>query len=458
MTVHWGTMPKTLGQTERKPRKLTPFHADLAAINRVFQAAGLDTRAGFYGPRREKLIHWMGTPKSGQMVIYVLNRPPGEKISKIAGLLDEMAEEMTRTRGADCVPRLRLRPLALEVPHWRPAPLAWVDPDVLQPGQGRLGRTFDTKGDRDVVADLDQWPHVLMAGRTGAGKSVLLNGFLGALCLASHPGQLRLHLIDPKNEDLAALAGLPHVERCVYKADQVDQVLAWFSAELDRRVDAGRADWVRHVLVIDELASLLQQLPAIEDILKRAAQMGRSKRLHIIAATQRPDASILGGLLRSQFSARCVGSMASVQDANMAAGVTGSGAERIPVRSGRFVLAADGDLVTFQAYYYGATPAALVRAVRQRWSGAELPAPTVQAGPDYGSDEIGRVAVAIADLVEGYRADQVSLSELIRVAHAAGALQSKTPHKGPRNRGVIHDALARLGVGDMPDRAGVADD
>ena len=241
MTVHWQTLPAQLRPpAPPKPRRDLPIDRDIAAINRVLKAAGLGTRAGLYGPGRERLVHWLGTPRAGQIIIYQLVRPPGEKISQIAGRLPELAEELSAARGEECVPRLLQRPLALEVPHYAPAPLHWTDPADLPAECGRLGVEFGIAGTRDAVADLGRLPHILIAGRTGAGKTILLNGLLGSLCMATAPADLRLWLIDPKNRDLMALAGLPHVERAVWKDDHAGQILDWFGTEIDKRIAAGK--------------------------------------------------------------------------------------------------------------------------------------------------------------------------------------------------------------------------
>ena len=441
MTVHWQTMPRQL-RPPAPPKKEIPIKRDIRAINRVLKAAGSSTRADIYNADGEKLVHWLGTPRAGQIIVYVLMRPPGEKISKIAGLLGELAEELSAARGVETVPRLLQRPLALELPHYAPAPMPWVDPVGLQPDQARLGVEFSIAGTRDAVADLGRLPHILISGRTGAGKTILLNGLLGSLCMATPPADLRLWLIDPKNRDLIALAGLPHVERATFRDEDADKILDWFADEIDRRIAAGRTMGPRHVLVIDELASFVDALPRLEGILKRAGMMGRALGVNIIAATQRTDAAAIGGQFRAQFSARISGSVATVEDARINVGVRDSGAESLPLGSGRFVMSADGRLSSFQAHLMD-RPAALVRAVRSKWTGADLPAPAAVGSP-YGDDEAGQVAAAVAELVPGFVAGDVSQNELLRVAFAAGALQSKSAAASPRNRGVLAEAIERI--------------
>lgn len=442
MTVHWQRLPTTIEPRPAK-RKPTPAQMDLMkyakrdalAIHAVLRGAGLNTRI----PRSHRAVHVMGDADGGQVVVYMLDKPPDEKVSKIAGLLDDMAEALTRARRARCMPVLRTLPLALELPHWSPVPLAWADPQRLPSGSGRLGRTIDGRGERDVIVALDDKPHILFAGRTNAGKSVAMNGFVGTLALSTSPADMALHLIDPKNEDLTDLAGLPHVADFAYQSADIGRILRWFMAELDRRVEQGRGQWQRHVLVIDELATLIQLVPEAEEIFKRLGQMGRSKRLHIIAGTQKPNASEIGTILKSQFSLRMVGSMGSYTDANAAAGITGTGAERITLGSGRFALV--GDDVTMVQSYYLTQPKALARTVRHAW-GALPDVPQAQPVAPYGTDEIGRIAEAIAGHVAAYEAGEVAQAELVRIAHDAGALRSD--YRGGKNREKLLAALERI--------------
>ena len=125
-------------------------------------------------------------------------------------------------------------------------------------------------------------------------------------------------------------------------------------AEMVRR-DAVRCNLPRLVVAIDELADLLQAGgKGVGEALTRLTQRGREAGIHVVAATQRPAAALVGGLVKANFPVRLVGSVVSPEDAKVAAGVGGTGAERLLGR-GDFLLVAKGQVIRFQAAYAGAS-------------------------------------------------------------------------------------------------------
>ena len=197
--------------------------------------------------------------------------------------------------------------------------------------------------------------HVLVAGTTGSGKTALLRTLLVSLAMHNHAGQLQLLLIDPKGRGLGALAGLPHLWRgggVVTEPAAAAGALAAVVAEMTRRDGLGRAT-PRLVVAVDELADLLQTGgKAVEAALTRLTQRGREAGIHVVAATQRPAAALVGGMMKANFPVRLVGSVVSPEDAKVAAGVAGTAAERLLGR-GDFLLVAKGQVVRFQAAYAG---------------------------------------------------------------------------------------------------------
>lgn len=209
--------------------------------------------------------------------------------------------------------------------------------------------------------------HVLLAGTTGSGKTALLRTLLASLAMYNHPGQLQMILVDPKGRGLGALAGLPHVWRgggVVTEVAAAAGVLAAAVTEMERRDRLGRA-LPRLVVAVDELADLVQTGGApVVGALTRLTQRGREAGIHVVAATQRPAAALVGGLLKANFPVRLVGSVVSPEDAKVAAGVGGTAAERLLGR-GDFLLVAAGGVVRFQAAYADAAAlAGIVARVR----------------------------------------------------------------------------------------------
>ena len=205
--------------------------------------------------------------------------------------------------------------------------------------------------------------HALLSGTTGSGKTALLRTLLLSLTMFNHPGQLQLALIDPKGRGLAPLAGLPHLWRGGPIAQGVNESLALLEALIEEMVrrDTGRHSLPHIVLGIDELADLLVTGgKPVADALTRLTQRGREAGIHVVAATQKPAATLVGGLVKANFPVRLVGSVVSPEDARVAAGISGTGAERLLGR-GDFLLVTKGQVIRFQAAYAsGAELAAIV--------------------------------------------------------------------------------------------------
>lgn len=173
-----------------------------------------------------------------------------------------------------------------------------------------------------VEADLARLPHLLVAGTTGSGKSVFLNSLLVDIMYSNTPRDLQLLLIDPKRVEFAAYRGSPHLLRQpVVNIEEAASALEWVRLQMDNRYRAieatgerdlagfnlvveGDVHFPRLVIVIDELANLILSHRAVEEPLVAIASMGRAAGIHLVAATQRPSADVLTGLLRANIPAR----------------------------------------------------------------------------------------------------------------------------------------------------------
>jgi S-DNA-T family DNA segregation ATPase FtsK/SpoIIIE len=192
--------------------------------------------------------------------------------------------------------------------------------------------------------------HVLIAGTTGAGKTELMRTLLLSLAHSQRRSQLQLALMDPKGRGLRPLASLPHCLTPVL-ADAGD-ILFWLKrlvAEMERRDREGQTA-PRVVIAIDELSDLLLLMnrTEIEPLLTRLAQRGREAGLHLVAGTQKPSSAVLGSLLKANFPTRLVGRVTSADEARVASGIAGSGAEKLLGR-GDFLAVACGQVTRFQA-------------------------------------------------------------------------------------------------------------
>ena len=183
----------------------------------------------------------------------------------------------------------------------------------------------DTIGN-NVVVDLARMPHLLIAGSTGSGKSVALNGMLVSLLCKKTPDELRMVLIDPKRLEFASYADIPHLlVPIVTDPRKVTPILKWVVRQMEERYERMSSCGVRNihdynermkhhpeyekmafiVVVIDELADLMMTSGReVEDLITRIAQMARAAGIHLIVATQRPSVDVITGLIKVNFPSR----------------------------------------------------------------------------------------------------------------------------------------------------------
>jgi S-DNA-T family DNA segregation ATPase FtsK/SpoIIIE len=168
-----------------------------------------------------------------------------------------------------------------------------------------------------------------------------------------HRRQLQFVLIDPKGRAFDSLQGLPHLLKPA--VTQPDEALASLM-EMVRLMevrDRTRVTDPHIVVVIDELADLVQSGGSgILDSLSRLVQRGREAGIHVVGATQKPSSSVLGPIVKANFPVRLVGRVTSTEDARVAAGVGGTGAEKLTGR-GDFIAVTGPGTIRFQAAYIG---------------------------------------------------------------------------------------------------------
>ena len=275
----------------------------------------------------------------GPVVTMFEVRPaPGTRISRIANLNDDLALSLKALSVRIEAPIPGSDTVGIEIPNeiretvnFREllASESFENKDIQLPMA--LGK--DAAG-RPVAADLSRMPHLLVAGATGAGKSVCLNSILLSFLYKLYPEHLRLLLVDPKRIELAVYADLPHlVHPVVTEMPQAKTALDWAVHEMDRRYENMARLGARNingynqklnaygqekptdiqdlkplpylVIIIDELADLmLTAAREVETSIVRLAQLARAAGIHMILATQRPSVDVVTGLIKANFPCR----------------------------------------------------------------------------------------------------------------------------------------------------------
>ena len=189
-----------------------------------------------------------------------------------------------------------------------------------------------------VVGDLARMPHLLVAGATGSGKSVCINGILAGFLLLHTPAELKLILVDPKRVELSNFADIPHLlVPVVVEPEAAVASLRWAVREMEERYKLFASHGARNiaafnerapalglhplpyiVTVIDELADLMMVAAGeIEDLICRVAQLARAVGIHLIVATQRPSADIITGLIKANIPSRVAFAVSSGVDSRV---------------------------------------------------------------------------------------------------------------------------------------------
>ncbi len=215
---------------------------------------------------------------------------------------------------------------------------------------------LDVAGEALAVS-LDRMPHVLIAGTTGSGKSVMVNTWITTMLFRAKPSDLRLVLVDPKQVELTAYNGVPHLmTEVITDASKVVNALRWAVGEMESRYKMLRQAGVRNiqgynqlhhhdpkpyvVFVIDELADLMIVAKAdIESLIVRIAQKARAVGIHLVLATQRPSVNVITGLMKANIPTRIAFNVASGVDSKVILDTVG--AENLVGRGDMFYSAPD---------------------------------------------------------------------------------------------------------------------
>ncbi len=290
---------------------------------------------------------------------YELEPAPGVKIARITALSDNIALAMKAQSVRIVAPIPGKGTVGFEVPNSSSSMVYFkevLDSDEFRNSKSKLSLALgkDITG-RPVIADLSDMPHLLIAGTTGAGKTVCVNCLIMSLLYSMTPEEARFVMVDPKMVELAAFNGLPHL-LCpvVTDAKKAAASLAWVVNEMENRYKLLAKAGARNIaifnekitkegdkhldnngkpmerlpfiiVIIDELADLMVvSKDVIESAITRLAQLSRAVGIHLILATQRPSVDVITGVIKANFPARISFKVASKVDSRTVLDMNGA--------------------------------------------------------------------------------------------------------------------------------------
>jgi len=257
---------------------------------------------------------------------YTLRPPTGVKLSKIAALDDNLAYSLAAQSIRIEAPIPGKKAVGIEVPNLKAATVR-LSSIMTSPAWQELGGPLGFAIGKDIsgapiVADLAKMPHLLVAGQTNSGKSVMINTILTSLLYRNSPADLKLILVDPKHVELTPYNDVPHLlTEVITEPEKCISALKWAVAEMERRYrtlsEAKSRNIIEYntlkkdegmpyiVIVIDELADLMMMAARdVEALIVRIAQKARAVGIHLIVATQSPRVTVITGLIKANIPAR----------------------------------------------------------------------------------------------------------------------------------------------------------
>ncbi|MFC0188838.1 DNA translocase FtsK [Fictibacillus aquaticus] len=269
----------------------------------------------------------------------------GVKVSKIVNLSDDLALALAAKDIRIEAPIPGKSAVGIEVPNQEVAMVSLRE--VLEAPQFQhnkaplaIGLGRDISGE-PIVGDLSKMPHLLVAGATGSGKSVCINGIITSILMKSKPHEVKMMMIDPKMVELNMYNGIPHLlAPVVTEPKKAAQALKRVVSEMERRYelfshsgtrniegynesirknnaksDAKQPELPYIVVIVDELADLMMVASGdVEDAITRLAQMARAAGIHLIIATQRPSVDVITGVIKANIPSRIAFSVSSQTD------------------------------------------------------------------------------------------------------------------------------------------------
>ena len=281
----------------------------------------------------------------------------GVKVSKIVSLSDDIALALAAKDIRIEAPIPGKSFIGIEVPNSEVSLVSFRD--VIEGQVNNKEKMLEVPLGRDIsgnitMADLSKMPHLLVAGSTGSGKSVCINGIITSLLMKAKPNEVKLMMIDPKMVELNVYNGIPHLlTPVVTNPKKAAQALQKVVTEMERRYELFAASGMRNitgynqhlkthneengenyptlpfiVVIVDELADLMMVASnEVEDAIIRLAQMARAAGIHMILATQRPSVDVITGIIKANVPSRIAFAVSSGVDSRTI--IDGSGAEKL---------------------------------------------------------------------------------------------------------------------------------
>ncbi len=278
----------------------------------------------------------------------------GVKVSKITNLADDIALSLAASGVLIEAPIPGKSAIGIEIPNEEPSPVPIrevIDTDKFRDFKSKtafaLGK--DISGS-SVIADIAQFPHVLIAGATGSGKSVCINSLITSILYKAKPNEVKLIMIDPKMVELGVYNGIPHLLiPVVTDPKHAAGALNWAVAEMKNRYQLMKDNKVRNiqgynalmeendtpenklpeiVIIIDELADLmLAAKNEVEDSINSLAALARAAGMYLVIATQRPSVNVITGVIKANVPSRISFAVSSQVDSRTI--LDGIGAEKL---------------------------------------------------------------------------------------------------------------------------------
>ncbi len=308
------------------------IHENAAKLERTFESFGVKAKVTqvYLGPAVTK---------------YEVHPDVGVKVSRIVSLSDDLALALAAKDIRIEAPIPGKSAIGIEVPN---SEIAMVSlREVLETKEGdkpdaklqvALGRNISGEA---IKAELNKMPHLLVAGATGSGKSVCINGIITSILMRAKPHEVKMMMIDPKMVELNVYNGIPHLlAPVVTNPKKAAQALQKVVSEMERRYELfshtgtrniqGYNEYVNRynieeedkqpllpyiVVIVDELADLMMVASNdVEDAITRLAQMARAAGIHLIIATQRPSVDVITGVIKANIPSRIAFSVSSATD------------------------------------------------------------------------------------------------------------------------------------------------
>ncbi len=273
---------------------------------------------------------------------YALAITAGTKLSKISALQSDLALALAAPQG-----QIRIEApipgrdlVGVEIPNRSLEFVSLRDMLTDKAMQESRSKTaislgLDVSG-QPVIADINKMPHLLIAGTTGSGKSVLINAIISSILFRASPEEVKFIMVDPKRVELTPYNDIPHLlTPVITDVSKVVNALKWAAAEMDRRYRLFEEMSVKNIagynelsgfqampyiiIIVDEMADIMMSKNAgeVEENIVRLAQMARAVGIHLVLATQRPSVNVLTGIIKANIPARISFQVTSMIDSRV---------------------------------------------------------------------------------------------------------------------------------------------